>query len=571
MTDTLATPRRDERFWSRVLLTLILVSSFLIKLNHLGHGAIRPLDESFHAVVAKNLIKHPLTPTLVDQPYLPYDYRDWQNNHVWLHKPIVPLWQMAASMAIFGVNTLALRLPSALLATAAVWLTYAIGVQLLNRRVALIAAGLQAFNAPITALVQGYVFSDHIDIAFLFYVELAVYCLCRAIGSGSSKWMIACGVAQGFAFLSKTYPAFVVTGIALVLMLLPLPRRLTSASSVEPRRRELIVLIAATLATIAPWTIWCLIQFPREFAYEQLQVFRHLGENVEQWAAPWDRLIFDYSLRIYGFFYPLIIAASIILAWRAWKERNTGLVICLAWGFGVLVPFALAASKTPTATLIGWPPFFLLVGELIIRACRGDAMCLGAWFGAATLAMFYPGRIPRSGWGYPNPPQFARIMRENIWVLWHALAALGMGLGLRAALSRKRLVGVTVPLAIIAGACSAVIAARMSWETYGVSRLNRQQPSFEQLGALIRTRTPANSVLLLEILDPQKQKGEHVIAMFHTDRTVYPVSATSWPDLAAKVSAGGGLPLLVSNRALPLPRVFDEPVDGLTVYAIGGE
>ena len=170
-----------KRFPAAAGLTLILVSSFLLKLNHLGHGGIKALDESFHAVVARNLIKHPLTPTLYDRPYLEYDYRDWQNNHVWLHKPIVPLWQMAASMALFGVNTLALRLPSAILATAAVWLTYAIGVRLLDRRAALIAAALQAFNPGITSLVHGYVFSDHIDIAFLFWVELAVYFLVRAM------------------------------------------------------------------------------------------------------------------------------------------------------------------------------------------------------------------------------------------------------------------------------------------------------------------------------------------------------------------------------------------------------
>src|SRR5687768_10774111 len=198
------------------------------------------------------------------------------SNHVWLHKPVVPLWQMAASMKIFGVNTLALRLPSALLATAAAWLTYAIGRDLLNdRRPALIAAALQAFHPAITSLVHGYVFSDHVDIAFLFWVELAMFFLVRAVQTGAMNWTIAAGVAQGIAFLSKTYPAFVVTGVALLAWLLPLrgcpaaqaPKNADAAAS-RFKARHLLILIAAMLLTAAPWTIYCIVNFPREFSWE---------------------------------------------------------------------------------------------------------------------------------------------------------------------------------------------------------------------------------------------------------------------------------------------------------------
>src|SRR3989440_9652792 len=53
-----------------------------------------------------------------------------------------------------------------------------------------------------------------------------------------------------------------------------------------------------------------------------LQIFRHLDRNVEGWAAPWDRLIFDFSLRIYHVFYPAVLAAAMVLLPRAWRERN---------------------------------------------------------------------------------------------------------------------------------------------------------------------------------------------------------------------------------------------------------
>jgi 4-amino-4-deoxy-L-arabinose transferase len=69
-------------------------------------------DERYHALVTKNRIQHPLTPTLYDSPILPYDYKNWTENHIWVHKQPLPPWTMAASMWMFGVNEIALRLPS---------------------------------------------------------------------------------------------------------------------------------------------------------------------------------------------------------------------------------------------------------------------------------------------------------------------------------------------------------------------------------------------------------------------------------------------------------------------------
>jgi 4-amino-4-deoxy-L-arabinose transferase len=549
-----------ERPFAGIILAVILLTSFIIKLNHLGHASIKGFDESFHALVAKNLLKHPFTPTLIDRPYLSYDYKDWQNNHVWLHKPIVPLWQMAASMAVFGVNTLAMRLPSAVLSTAAVWLTYAIALRLLDRRAALIAAALHAFNPALTYLVHGYVFSDHVDVALLFWVELSIYFLVRAIDTTSIGWTIAAGIAQGVAFLCKTYPAFVITGIAVVAALLPL------AGFANPKRfraRHLLILVAVTIVTIAPWTIWCLIKFRQEFVWEQLQIFRHLDQNVEGWAAPWDRLVFDYSLRIYHVFYPAVIAASIVLIPRAWREKSFKLALIYAWGFGVLLPHVLATSKTPTATLIGWPPFLMLLAAMIVRAIDGDIYCLGAWAGATVSGIVYRGIISSSGWGYPSVPGFARIMRDNIWVVWHALIALAAAAALVELRPSRRL-----RVAVVALACFASV-----WMTYRLVRLSiastnktdRDKPTFAELGSAVRTQLPPDAVLLLEI----RQKAEHVMAMFYTDRTVYPVDPQMWPAIARQVAGNGGIPLLVTDRELTLPAVFDRPLDGLHVYAVG--
>ena len=127
-------------------------------------------DERFHALVAKNLIKHPLIPTLFDNPILPADYQSWVGSHIWLHKQPLPLWAMAGSIKFFGANEIAIRLPSIILSTIGIWLTYKIGSALFSQKTGYIAALLFSVNGLIIEITAGRVATDHIDIFFLFSV-----------------------------------------------------------------------------------------------------------------------------------------------------------------------------------------------------------------------------------------------------------------------------------------------------------------------------------------------------------------------------------------------------------------
>jgi hypothetical protein len=90
----------------------------------------------------------------------------------------------------------------------------AIGRELADRTAGLVAAMLQAINPAILMLVHGYTFSDHVDISLLFWTELAIWLVVRTMRSGSTLTATLAGVAQALAFLSKTYPALIATGIA---------------------------------------------------------------------------------------------------------------------------------------------------------------------------------------------------------------------------------------------------------------------------------------------------------------------------------------------------------------------
>jgi 4-amino-4-deoxy-L-arabinose transferase-like glycosyltransferase len=540
------------------LLAVILAGSFALKLRHLDHAAVKPLDEVFHAIVARNFLKHPLTPTLVDRPFLAYDRNDWLSNHIWLHKPPMAMWQIALSYTIIGVGTLALRLPSAILSTLAAWLTYLIGCRLLDRKAAIIAAALQAFNPVILMLLNGYVFSDHVDISLLFWTELAIYFLVRASQS-TNRWnIILCGIAQGLAFLSKTYPAFIVTILAVVAL-----RRI--------RLKGLLILLLSTALTIAPWLLWTAIRFPHEFAHENLQILHHLSENVENWAAPWDQVMFYYWISIFHVYYPAIVASAAIFLVRAMREKRFESMFILVWAAGVMVPNLLATSKPMSATLIGWPAAWLMFGDLISRAIAGDLLALGTWLAAMIMGvLFLSGKsIPIGGenWGQADLP-FATIMRQHLWIIWQAAIALGVGVAfVRIKFSTKARIG-TVWIAALAMAFLAIdpgIRKRPSgylMVAWRVTSIDATTPSFVRVGEFA-ARLPSNAAFLVD----EHQRLENKLVEFATDRSCYPATKDNWPQLAHELEEAGALPYLLTPVSLPLPVVYTDPDENRTIYA----
>jgi 4-amino-4-deoxy-L-arabinose transferase len=541
-----------------VALTLMLIASFGLKLHHLGHLALKGLDESFHAVVAANLLEHPLAPMLIDRPLLPYDYRNWSSNHVWLHKGIVPLWQIALSFKVWGVETFGLRFPSALLTTLSALLTYLIGRELLDRGAALTAAFLHAFSPQMLMLAHGYAFSDHIDVALVFWAELGIWLVVRAMRTGRLSYAALAGAAQALAFLSKMYPALIVTGVALVAWLAP-AMRLARREDTRLAGKHLLALLGVSIAVAAPWLIWTAVKFPDEFRHEYLYALWHFGADVEGFAAPWDRVVFGYALASLDLFYPLALASTVFLLVRAAQMRDIRQWIILAWALGVFVTFTVARSKTPSATAPGWPALYLIVGATVARAARGDGLMLGTCLVATVLMVVARGGFDVLAKGGAS----GEILRRNIWVLWHALAALGGGAALQLVAPR---LGRNVMGALFLGAGLGVLALGLSWagRAWAVVQMNDNEPAFVEIGGYARQRLPREAVLLLD----EREKLERNTLMFRARRTTYGVTEQNWRDVALEVVKNGGIPFVVSHRQLPLPRILASPRDGRILYQV---
>lgn len=239
-------------------------------------------DERYHALVAKNLIQHPLTPTFYDNPILAYDYRNWSLNHVWVHKQPFPLWTMALSMYFFGINEIALRVPSILLSTFAIFLTYKIGTLLFNREVGFIAAFLHCIHGLSIELTGGRVSTDHIDVFFSFFIELSVFWgLLYKLKRGDRRYLLLMGVSIGVAILCKWLPALIVLPIWLLFVI-------DNDSQLSYRKIavDLISVVILISAIFIPWQLYIHAKFPLEAAFESEYNLRHLFEALEGHEEP---------------------------------------------------------------------------------------------------------------------------------------------------------------------------------------------------------------------------------------------------------------------------------------------
>ncbi|HDR68149.1 MAG TPA: glycosyltransferase family 39 protein, partial [Bacteroidaceae bacterium] len=202
----------------RILVSIILlmICGLILRFYAASDLYLHQWDERYHALVAKNMIEQPFKPVLYADPVLSYDYKNWSANHIWVHKQPFPLWTMALSMSVFGTNEIALRLPSIILTTLGIWVTFAIGWSLFNKRVGFIAAFLYSVHGLIIELTAGRVATDHIDVFFLFFIQLAVWLAIKFARDKKPLFNVLCGTSIGIAILSKWLPALIVLPIWLL-------------------------------------------------------------------------------------------------------------------------------------------------------------------------------------------------------------------------------------------------------------------------------------------------------------------------------------------------------------------
>lgn len=335
----------------RQAIYLVVVCGLLLRIFTSTDLYPHAWDERYHALVAKHLIDHPLKPTLYENPVAPYDYTNWWHNHIWVHKQPVPLWSMALSMSIFGLNMLALRLPSILLSTLGIWLIYAIGRDLFGKRVGFIAAFLLSTHSLTLELTGGRVATDHIDLYFMVFIELAVYLAIR-FAKTKKPWLnLLCGVSIGLAILSKWLPALIVCPIWLLLLL----------DSKKFTFKQILghgLLLCLSITAIAlPWQVFIHLQYPAEAAWESEYNALHITEVLDNQGGPW----YYHFAKMPVLFGELIF---IPVAWYLYKMIKRPLhykrLTLVTWFLIPFLFFSFVATKMQGYTIFTAPALFII-------------------------------------------------------------------------------------------------------------------------------------------------------------------------------------------------------------------
>lgn len=335
-------------------LLLIVIAGILLRIFTCLDTFLHPWDERYHALVAKHLIEYPFKPMLYLDPIFAYDYRSWVDNHIWVHKQPFPLYSMAASMWLFGVNVLAMRFPSILLSTLSIWSGSGIAKELFNKRIGILVAYFIAINGFIIEVTGGRVTTDHIDLFFYALISMAVYFFLRHASKDSWKYLVAGATFTSFAILSKWLPALITIPIWLIYR-----SRSTSRRGLV---LELMIVLGIILTLILPWQWYIFSQFPLEASWESSYNWRHIYNVVESHGHPFYYHI-DRMRILYG---ELIYLPLLWFGYQLYQKsiKRSGYIL-LIW---IVIPylfFSIVQTKMQGYTLFTAPALCIVTALFI--------------------------------------------------------------------------------------------------------------------------------------------------------------------------------------------------------------
>ncbi len=378
-------------------------------------------DEAIQANVVKNLAEHCCVPQLhrsadvksvervepsegalpqlqrtpsgrVDY-WVGVDYRDWTNNTVWLHKPLLPFYVTAGAYRLLGESLWALRISGAIFAVLTAAVIYGTGLKFCDGRIALCAAAIFALNPYTEHLVHGTAFSGFPDLAFVFFVSVALYLILDWMERRSTVTLRWLGLVVGLGYLCKGGLALAPFAVLPALWLV----QTGGVRDLVHAWQSLVVLACVVL----PQRLYWLARYPLQLRYEEHLQFLHLFRVIEGHRGSW--------LAYLAFYLPLMLTSALVplayvgIGWGVSQRRGSGPGFALAmWILAYLVPLSFAASKVENFVFGTLPAIALLTPLAIERLMqtRRDgwvvSICLCSIAAAAlqVLTHGYEHRVP---------------------------------------------------------------------------------------------------------------------------------------------------------------------------------
>lgn len=486
---------RHPSWWSDVL--LISLFTGMLFLARLGTMPLANPDEGRYAEIAREMLVSGdwVTPRL--------------NEVYYFEKPPFVYWVTAASMAVFGQNAWAARLPNALLALAGVLITYGATRRLFSRDAGLAAALVLATSLLFFALGRILI----LDMAVSVFMAGTLFCFILALRepAGTPRRLLFYGLyaSAALATLSKGLIGFLVTGAVMFLWLLIFNqwRRL--------RPLHLPTGLVLFLAIAAPWHLLAARSSPvwANFYFVHEHWLRFTTTTHGRYEPWW-------------YFVPILLAGLLPWTgylWQAVRSRLSG-----GW--------AARATNADAWFLLTWIAFIFLffsrsqskLAPYILPIFPALAAFVGAWIAER--------------WNDTS----LRAFKPGLLVFSIAALLLGTAAGLLAfnpsLLNDKTLlVPVRTHLAAVCGVMIAGVA--LTWYFGRVRGPRRafytQVGTFAALFLLISAAVPVvvqrNTKALADVVAASIRPGDrvyHYHGFFH-DFVFYtgrPVGTVSWPD-----------------------------------------
>jgi 4-amino-4-deoxy-L-arabinose transferase-like glycosyltransferase len=311
-----------------VLAGLAAAVVFLSLCFRLGHLPLMAPDEGRNAEVGREMKESGawLVPT-----YNGVDYLD---------KPAFYFKAVALSLAAFGNNETAARLPSAVFGVGLVLLVFAFCRKVYGTRCGLLAAIVVAATPLFLANARTVIF----DIALAFFVCAAIFAgyLAETVeGKARTGWYLLGAASAGFATLVKGPVGFLIPALVLLVFNRVAGRRGAWRRLLAPL--NLLLFFAVTL----PWFVGlCLVH--RDFLqYGLIEESFHRFTSAKTFHR--SEPVYFYLLIVASTFFPwsLLLPEASLAMWRERWLKHDADRLGLVWSVVVILFFSISQSKLP--------------------------------------------------------------------------------------------------------------------------------------------------------------------------------------------------------------------------------
>ncbi|MGD8945244.1 MAG: glycosyltransferase family 39 protein [Desulfobacterales bacterium] len=331
---------KNERFLIPILIVLCLILFFF----QLGTRPIWDIDEGKHATTSKEMVLSSdwITPTFNGEPF--YD------------KPILYNWLAALAFLAFGFTEFAARLPSAVLGSGCVMVTYLLGRKISGPILGFLSGTILATSFEFIVLSRAVVH----DICLAFFITLALYLF--YLGYRDEKHrkrnLLLFYAALGFAVLAKGPVGLAIPAMTIGLFLL------YEKKMGFIREMQIGWGILIFLGIASPWYVLISLKNPEYAAYFFIK--QNLG-NFLSAETRHPGPFYYYIPVLFGGFFPwsCFLPLAVIYAFRRrFTTVHNGVLFIIIWFSIVFIFFSAATSKLATYILPLFPAASILVAIL---------------------------------------------------------------------------------------------------------------------------------------------------------------------------------------------------------------